>query len=205
MRSRLFRLWVSDRLLSFSQRDRDSGQAGACQWGVFCERGVQAWRAGHVVSHRQLTGIERPQLAVLAARARISPSPGREPAGSLAHGKYRGGDAKPIRCTLARAGRSRGAYVLPFTLEIRPMQQCERRPPPRSHPGKTSCLSGPGARPAGVNGGRTATPGPSDMAPRFRLAQYAVASSSQDQAKRHRVWLNCSPLAKPRMVVGVTR
>lgn len=62
-----------------------------------------------------------------------------------------------------------------------------------------------GARPAGVNGGRTATPGPSDMAPRFRRAQYAVASSSQDQPKRHRVWLNCSPLAKPRAVVGVTR
>jgi hypothetical protein len=23
--------------------------------------------------------------------------------------------------------------------------------------------------------------------------------------KRHRVWLNCSPFAKPKMVVGVTR
>lgn len=33
----------------------------------------------------------------------------------------------------------------------------------------------------------------------------ADCSVIADQAKRHRVWLNCSPLPKPRIVVGVTR
>ena len=45
----------------------------------------------------------------------------------------------------------------------------------------------------------------SSVFPQFCRARYAVAPSSHDQAKRHRVWPNCSPLAKPRMVVGVTR
>jgi hypothetical protein len=58
------------------------------------------------------------KIEVSAVRVRLSPSPEREPAGSLAHGKYRGDDAKPIRYTLARAGRSGGAYVLPFTLDF---------------------------------------------------------------------------------------
>lgn len=43
--------------------------------------------------------------------------------------------------------------------------------------------------------GRQSKPGKASM----------QTASSHDQAKRHRVWLNCSPLAKPRMVVGATR
>ena len=36
-------------------------------------------------------------------------------------------------------------------------------------------------------------------------ACWRTPADEADQAKRHRVWLNCSPLAKPRTVVGVTR